>query len=97
MGESLTTPVQTGPGAHPASCKMDTESFPVLMRPGRGVNHQPPSSAAVKERVELYLYSPLGLRSLFEGELDIYVYLMALLQVTFSSGLHGPYNKPTDK
>jgi hypothetical protein len=28
-----------------------------------------PSSAEVKERVELYLYSPLGLRGLFKGEL----------------------------
>jgi len=27
---------------------------------GRGVNHPPPSSADVKERVELYIYSPSG-------------------------------------
>jgi hypothetical protein len=27
---------------------------------GRGVDHPPPSSAEVKERVELYLYSPSG-------------------------------------
>ena len=39
-------------------------SSPVVKRPGRGVNHPPPSSAEVKERVELYLYSPLGLHSL---------------------------------
>ena len=32
---------------------------------GRGVNHLPPSSAEVKERVELYLYLPLGLHGLF--------------------------------
>ena len=53
-------PVQTGPGAHPASCKMGTESFPGIKRPGRGVGHPLPSSAEVKERVELYLYSPSG-------------------------------------
>ena len=35
-------------------------SFPGVKRPGRGVNHPPPSSAEVKERVELYLYSPSG-------------------------------------
>jgi len=29
-------------------------------RPGRGVYHPSPSSAEVKERVELYLYSPFG-------------------------------------
>jgi hypothetical protein len=35
-------------------------SFPGVQRPGRRVNHPPPSSAEVKERVELYLYSPPG-------------------------------------
>ena len=29
-----------------------------VQRPGRGVDHPPPSSAEVKERVELYFYSP---------------------------------------
>jgi hypothetical protein len=32
--------------------------FPVVKRPGRGVDHPTPSSAEIKERVELYLYSP---------------------------------------
>jgi hypothetical protein len=27
-GARFSAPVQTGPGAHPASCKMDTGSFP---------------------------------------------------------------------
>jgi hypothetical protein len=35
-------------------------SFPGVKRPGRGVDHPPPSSAEVKERVQLYLYSPSG-------------------------------------
>jgi hypothetical protein len=35
-------------------------SFPGVKRPGRGVDHQPQSSAEVKERVDLYLYSPSG-------------------------------------
>jgi len=39
---------------------MGVGSFPGLKRPGRGVDHPPPSSAEVKERVELYLYSPSG-------------------------------------
>ena len=39
---------------------MGTGSFPGVKRPGRGVDHPPPSSAEVKERVELYLYSPSG-------------------------------------
>ena len=64
-GARFTTPVQTGPGAHPAYCTMGSGSFPVVKRPGRGVGHPPPSSVEVKERVELYLYSPLGLLGLF--------------------------------
>ena len=35
-------------------------SFPGLRRPGRGVNHPPPSSAEVKQRVGIYLYSHSG-------------------------------------
>jgi hypothetical protein len=35
-------------------------SFPGVRRPGRGVDHPPSSSARVKERVELYIYSPSG-------------------------------------
>jgi hypothetical protein len=31
-----------------------------VKRPGRGVDHPPPSSAEVKERAELYLNSPSG-------------------------------------
>jgi len=53
-------PIQTGPGAHPASYTMVTESFPEVKLPGRGVEHPPPSSSEVKERVELYLYSTYG-------------------------------------
>jgi hypothetical protein len=30
-----------------------------VKRPGRGVEHPPLSSAEIKERVELYFYSPL--------------------------------------
>jgi hypothetical protein len=48
------------PGAHPASYTMGTGSLPGVKRPWRGVDHPPPSSAVVKERVELYLYSPSG-------------------------------------
>jgi len=41
--------------AHPASCTMGTESFQGVKRPGRGVDHPPPSSAEVKERVDIHL------------------------------------------
>ena len=39
---------------------MGTGSLPVVKRPGRGVEHPPSTSAEVKERVELYLYSLSG-------------------------------------
>ena len=40
--------IQTGPGAHRASCKMGTGSFPGgKEQPGRAANHSLPSSAAV--------------------------------------------------
>jgi len=40
---------------------MGTGSFPGLKQPGRDVDHQPLSISEVKERVELYYYSPSGL------------------------------------
>jgi len=60
VGARFSTPVQTGPGAHPASYKMGTGSFLEVKRPGRDVDHPTPSSAEVKGRVELYLYSDSG-------------------------------------
>jgi len=53
--------VQTGPGAHPTSYTNGTGSLPGVKRLGRGVDHPPPSSTEVKERVELYLHSSFGL------------------------------------
>ena len=56
----FSAPVQTGPEAHPASRTMGTGSYQRVKRPGSGFYHPPLSSAKVKERVELYLYSPSG-------------------------------------
>jgi hypothetical protein len=60
VGSRLPAPVQTGSKAHPASYTMGTGISPGVKQPGRGVGHPPPSSAEVKERVELYLSSPSG-------------------------------------
>jgi hypothetical protein len=38
---NISAPVQTGPGAHPASCTMGSGSFPRVKRPGRGADHPP--------------------------------------------------------
>jgi hypothetical protein len=56
----FSAPIQAGSGAHPASYTMRTRSFLGVVCPGHGVDHWSPSSAEVKERVELYLYSPSG-------------------------------------
>jgi len=37
---------------------MGTGSSPGVKQPGCGIDHPPPSRAEVKERVELYIYSP---------------------------------------
>jgi len=55
------TPVQTAPGAHPASCTVHTGS--VCRGKAAGAWRWPPnpqSSAEVEERVELYIYSGLS-------------------------------------
>ena len=53
----ISTPVQTGPGAHPASCAMGTGSFSGVKRSGRGADHLPPSKRYTSTH-------PLGLRGL---------------------------------
>jgi len=53
VGARFSTSVQTGPGAQP----MGTRAFLRVKQPGHGVDYPPPSSAKIKERVELYLYS----------------------------------------
>jgi len=57
--ERFSVPIQIGPGPHPTSC--DTGylvSFSGVKRPECGLGHPSPPSAEVKERVQLYLYSP---------------------------------------
>jgi hypothetical protein len=52
--------VQTGSGAHPASCSMGTGGpFPGgKAQPGHDADHSPLSSAEFKNEQELYLLSP---------------------------------------
>jgi hypothetical protein len=65
-------------------------SFPGVNRPGRGVNHPPPSSAEVKERVELYLFSPTGP----SWPVHLYLYLYLNLNKDTDLTLHA-VNVPT--
>jgi hypothetical protein len=74
---------------------MDTGYFAGIKQPKRGVDHPPPSSAEVEERVELYLYSPSGpswpvmglnFAPCFKRNFNIGIYSIctAFSQVTFS-------------
>jgi len=48
---------------HPSRLSLESTQAPVqwVKRPGSGADHRPPSRADIKERVQLYLYSPSGL------------------------------------
>jgi len=75
VGTRFSVPVQTGPGAHPASYTMDTGSFPGVKRPGSGVDHPLHLAPRLKREYNYTFVPPLGLRGLFEGELYLYLYL----------------------
>ena len=78
VGVRFSVPVQTGPGAHPASYTMGTGSFQGVKRPGCGDDQPPPSNAEVEERVELYICSHSGPSWSVPGELYFYVlYLLS--------------------
>ena len=79
-GRDFSAPVQTGPGAQPASCTMVTESFPgVKSGPGRDADPSPPSSTVGHERVELYLYSPCRPYGLYRASVPIQVCTLPVL------------------
>jgi hypothetical protein len=55
----------TGSEAHPASYTIGTGSFLGRSCQDMALTTHPSANAEVKERVELYLYPPLGLHGLF--------------------------------
>jgi hypothetical protein len=57
VGARFSAPVGTVPGINRASYTLVAGSFRGVNRPGRGVNHPPPTSAGVKERTGLYFYA----------------------------------------
>ena len=59
-GEIFCTRADRPRGPFNFLCNGYRVSFSVVKRPERGVNHRPRSSTEVKERVDLYLYSPSG-------------------------------------
>ena len=68
MWARFSAPVQTDPGAHPASYIMGTGPLSQgKSGPGREADHPSSSSAEVIEIVELNLYFPSGLSWSFLG------------------------------
>jgi hypothetical protein len=57
MGARFFAPVQTGPGAHPDSCTMDTGSIPAVKRTERGADNTTSFWRRGLEREAVYLYS----------------------------------------
>jgi len=82
VGARFSTPIQTGPRAHPASCTMATR----VNRPGCGIDHPLPCSAKVKGRVELYLYFPSGSLWPVLGWTSPFTYMWNLLIVSSNIG-----------
>jgi hypothetical protein len=60
VGARFFAHVQTGPGAHPASCSMGTGYFLGVQRPGRGADHPPPPSAEVENEHSYTSTPPVG-------------------------------------
>jgi len=81
----FSAPVQTGPGAHPASCIMGTRSFPGGKEwPGFDADPSPPSSAMVMKEYSYTSTPPVGRTACTEPQC---LYKGALYL------LHNPYKK----
>ena len=74
----ISAPVQIGLGDHLSSCTLDNGSFPGVKRPGRGVDHPPPSCA----KVELYPCSPSGPQAVcYRVKLYLYICLVTCTEL----------------
>jgi len=81
--------VQNGPGAHPASYTMGTESCQVLQQPGHGVEHLTVCSAKVKERNELYLYCTMCYMACYWMNFFFTFIIIGGHKSSYNSGRHG--------
>jgi hypothetical protein len=76
VGARFSSPIQMGLRAHPDSYARRTGYFPGVKQLGPIVDHTPPSSAEVNERVQVYVHSPSGLCGLLQDELHLYFALL---------------------
>ena len=70
-------------------CNGHQVSFSGVRRPGRGVHHPPPSSAEVKERVGLYLYSPWDLTAFGRANFTFIILWIVHVRTTFAYLIDG--------
>jgi hypothetical protein len=85
VGARFSAPIQTGPGAHPASYTKGIRSFLEVKWPRCGINHPLPYRADFKQKVELYLYSPsmfLCLYGRLKGKLYFYLLIFTAYDKT---------------
>jgi hypothetical protein len=61
----FSVPVESGPGAYPASCTMGPGLMPAIQRPGRGVDHPLLLAPSLKNEYSYTSTPPLGLRGHF--------------------------------
>ena len=55
------------------------QSIQVVKRPRRGIDDQPPSSAEVKKRLDLYIHSLSGTSWSFQGEFTIIIIIIIII------------------
>ena len=82
VGARFSTPVQTGPGAHPASYTMGTGSLLGVKRPGRDVDHPLHLVPWLKKEQSYTSTPPLGFRGLFQGELYTPMFILSAYYVS---------------
>jgi len=76
---------------------MDTGSFPGVKRARRSVDHPPPPTAEVKERVELYIYSLFVHSNQYLSEQDVGAATSQLSEIywTYTCKLHESFRSLT--
>jgi hypothetical protein len=87
----FSTPVQTGPGTHPASCAMGTGSLPRggVKRLGSGVNHQPHIAPKLKQEYRHTPTPPLGLHGLLGSNVPVFIIIIYTTEHGLSPGGRG--------
>jgi hypothetical protein len=72
-GAIFSPPDQTGPGAHPASCKWVPGLFSGGKAAGGGIDHLPHLEPRLKKELSYISTPSLRPHGLFEGEFHIYL------------------------